>query len=72
MSSLLKSNWKKLITSFYKTKKYKARINEYDQARQISPEAARETELEDVERPRCLGKNGRKYVSVTPIRVNYL
>ncbi len=31
--------------AFTKLKEYKARINEYDQARQISPEAARETEL---------------------------
>jgi hypothetical protein len=31
--------------AFTKLKEYKARINEYDAARQISPEAARETEL---------------------------
>ena len=31
--------------SFSKLKEYKARINEYDAARQVSPEAARETEL---------------------------
>ena len=31
--------------AFSKLKEYKARIKEYDEARQISPEAAKETEL---------------------------
>lgn len=31
--------------AFTKLKEYKARIQEYDEARQISPEAAKETEL---------------------------
>ncbi len=31
--------------AFSKLKEYKARIQEYDEARQISPEAAKETEL---------------------------
>lgn len=31
--------------AFSKLKEYKARIKEYDEARQVSPEAARETEL---------------------------
>ena len=31
--------------AFTKLKEYKARIKEYDEARQISPEAAKETEL---------------------------
>ncbi|MCR9133213.1 MAG: hypothetical protein NXI08_11580 [bacterium] len=31
--------------AFTKLREYKARIQEYDQARQVSPEAARETEL---------------------------
>ncbi|MBO6793903.1 MAG: hypothetical protein JJ895_08335 [Balneolaceae bacterium] len=31
--------------AFSKLKQYKARIQEYDQARQVSPEAAKETEL---------------------------
>lgn len=31
--------------AFTKLREYKARIQEYDEARQVSPEAARETEL---------------------------